>query len=133
MRVPSGNRDPIMVLLLLIVTCGLYYPYWLYTTSRDIDEFLGNSEIPPVVHLLLFICTAGLWGYVWDFMTGQRIVRMQQQAGLPPKDDTIIYLVCDILGAGPVVGLGIVVPLLQQSRLNEVYYAARNRTTLPRF
>ena len=128
MRTAPANRSPVMMLLLLVVTCGLYYPYWLYTTSRDMDDFLGTSEIPPIVHLLLFIFTGTLWGYVWDFMAAQRITKMQAQVGLPVQDDTAIYLVCDVLGAGPIAGLGIVVPLLEQSRLNEVYDAARNRT-----
>ena len=126
MRVPS-NRSPVTVLLLMFVTCGLYYPFWLYATSRDMDDFLGESEIPPIVHLLLFIFTGTLWGFVWDFMTAQRIAKMQAKAGVPSQDDTIIYLACDFLGAGPVAGLGIVVPLLEQTRLNEVYDAARNR------
>lgn len=131
MRVPHINRSPVVVLLLLIVTCGLYYPFWLYYTTRDIDEFLGDSEMAPIVHLLLFILTGTLWGYAWDFMTARRMVQMQERVGLPIKDDTILYLVCDLLGAGPVAGLGIVVPLLEQSRLNEVYDAARSRAYIP--
>ncbi len=133
MRVPFSNRNPVVILLLMFVTCGLYYPYWLYVTTRDIDEYLGESDLPPIVHLLLFILTGTLWGFAWDFLTGQRIVRMQQRAGVSVKDDTILYLLLDFLGAGPLYGIGIVVPLLQQTRLNEVYDAARSRAIPARF
>lgn len=132
MRVPS-ERSPLKVLLLLVLTCGLYYFYWVYVTSREIDEFLGESDIPPVVHLLLLVFTATLWGFVWDYQAGRKLVRMQQRAGLPVQDNSLLYLVLDILGAGPVYGLGIIVPLWQQSDLNRVYRAAAKRSAYTTF
>lgn len=124
MRV-GANRSPLSVLLLCLVTCGLYYIYWLYVTSKEIEEFLGASDIPPLVDLVLFILTGTLWGFVWDWRTGQKIAAMQARVGLPANDESWLYLLLDLLGAGPVAGVGIVVPLLQQSRLNEVYNRAR--------
>ena len=119
------NRSPVMVLLLLFLTCGLYYFYWVYVISKEVEEFTGQSDIPPVVDLLLFIFTGTRWGYVWDRRMGQKIAQMQEMVGLPRNDESILYLVLDLLGAGPVAGLGIVVPLLQQSRLNQIYDRAR--------
>ena len=85
------------------------------------DEFTGERGIPPVVHLLLLFFTASLWGYAWDILTAQRIERMQQMVGIPPRNNGGLYLVLDALGAGPVAGLGMVVPFLQQNDLNEIY------------
>ena len=119
------NRSPVMVLLLLILTCGLYYFYWVYVISKEVEEFTGHSDLPPIVDLILFILTGTLWGYVWDWRMGQKIARMQEMVGLPRNDESVLYLVLDVLGAGPVAGLGIVVPLLQQSRLNQIYDRAR--------
>jgi hypothetical protein len=114
-----------MVLLLMLITCGLYYFYWLYVISKEVEEFTGEADIPPIVDLLLFILTGTLWGFVWDWRIGQKIAQMQERVGLPRNDESILYLVLDFLGAGPVAGLGIVVPLIQQSRLNQVYDRAR--------
>jgi hypothetical protein len=125
MRVPS-SRSPVKVLLLTLVTCGIYYLYWVYETSKDVEDFLGETDIPPIVHILLFIITGTLYGFFWDYWLAQKIVKMQRRAGTPEKDNTVLYLALDILGAGPIAGLGIVVPLLQQSDLNEVYAAAGN-------
>ena len=115
------RRDLLMMALLLFFTCGLYYIYWLYQTSKEIDEFTGERGVPPVVHLLLLFITASLWGYAWDILTAQRIERMQQMVGITPRNNSGLYLVLDALGAGPVAGLGMVVPFLQQNDLNEIY------------
>ena len=110
-----------MMAILLVVTCGLYYFYWLYQTSKEMDEFTGEQGIPPIVHLILLIVTGSLWGFAWDILTAQRIERMQQLVGITPRNNTGLYLVLDILGAGPIYGLGMVVPFLQQNDLNEIY------------
>ncbi len=115
------RRDLLMMAILLVVTCGLYYFYWLYQTSKEMDEFTGEQGIPPIVHLILLIITGTLWGIAWDILTAQRIERMQQLVGITPRNNTGLYLVLDILGAGPIYGLGMVVPFLQQNDLNEIY------------
>jgi uncharacterized integral membrane protein len=120
MRIPN-RRSPVTVLLLTLFTFGIYYFYWVYVTSRDIDEFLGESDIPPIVHVLLFLVTGTLYGFFWDFLIGRKTVKMQQRVGLPEKDHTLLNIVLDLLGAGPIAGLGIIVPLIQQSDLNAVY------------
>ena len=119
------SRSPLMVLFLSLITCGIYYLYWIYVISKEMNEFLGEEDLPPVIDLVLMIVTGTLWGYVWDWRTGGKIARMRQMVGLPADNDAPLYLVLDILGAGPVAGLGLVVMLLEQSRLNQVYDRAR--------
>ena len=63
----------------------------------------------------------------------QKIARMQEMVGLPRNDETVLYLVLDLLGAGPVAGLGIVVPLIEQSRLNQIYDRARTGISYRRY
>jgi len=119
------KRDLLMMLLLTVFTCGIYYLYWVYVTSKEMEEFTGERSIPPIVHLLLMIFTGTLWGFAWDILTAQKIAKMQQMVGIAPRDNVGLYLVLDILGAGPVAGLGMVVPFLQQNDLNEIYAAHR--------
>ena len=132
MRVPA-KRSPVWVLILSIITCGVYYLYWVYATSKDVDEFLGETDIPPIVHVLLFLFTGTLYGFFWDYIIGQKTVKMQRKVGLPEKDNTLLCIVLDVLGAGPVAGLGIIVPLIQQSSLNEIYDAAATRNPYQAF
>ena len=115
------RRDLLTMAILMLVTCGLYYFYWLYKTSQEMDAYTGEQGIPPIVHLLLLIFTGTLWGIAWDILTAQKIERMQQLAGITSRNNSGLYLVLDILGAGPIYGLGMVVPFLQQNELNEIY------------
>lgn len=123
------ERSLISVLLLTLVTCGIYYLFWVYETARDMDELLGESDIPPAVHVLLFLITGTLWGYAFDVLTARKIARLQAKFGLPIQDNTLLYLIFDILGAGPVAGLGLVTILLEQGALNDIYRAAGGRLT----
>jgi hypothetical protein len=118
------SRSLLKVFLLLILTCGLYYFYWVYVTSSDINKMRGGG-FPPVLDLLLTLLTGGLWLYWWDWRVGQEVAELQARYGLPVQNNSALYLILDILGAGPIAGLGIVVPLIQQSTLNAVYERAR--------
>ncbi len=123
MRVPP-SRSPIKVLILLLITAGLYYFYWIYVTASDIRKMRGGG-FSPALDLLLTILTGSLWLFWWDWRTAKEIADLQRQYGLPVSDNSLLYLVLNILGAGPIAGLGIVVPLIQQSALNEIYARAR--------
>ncbi len=126
-RIPS-ERSLALVLLLSLATCGIYYLYWMYATAQETDEFLGEpASIPPIVHVLLYIFTGTLWGFAFDILTAQKVARMQQRVGMPSTDNTILYLVFDLLGAGPYYGLGIVTTLMEQNSLNEIYRVAGSR------
>jgi hypothetical protein len=118
------QRSLVGMLVLMLVTFGFYYLYWVYKTTKDIEKFTGEKGIPAWLHVVLFVCTATIWVYVWDLIVAQKIARMQESVGIAPKNNGFLYLMLDALGAGPVAGLGIVVPFLQQAEINEIYAAA---------
>ena len=39
------NRSPVTVIILSIVTCGIYYIYWLWQVKNDINGLTGREEI----------------------------------------------------------------------------------------
>ena len=47
------RRDPGLTLLFIFLTCGIYYLWWLYTVSREVQEFLGEEDVSPGLELLL--------------------------------------------------------------------------------
>lgn len=122
------RRGPVMVLLLSLLTCGLYYLYWVYVTSSEIQEYTGERDIPPIVELLLTLFTGGLYLFYWDWKTAKQIARMQSRLGLNVTDNSLLYLIFNILGAGPIYGLGIVNLVIQQIHLNEVWERASGRS-----
>ena len=123
------KRGPVMVLLLTLITCSLYYYYWVYVTSREIQDYLQEPDIPPIVELILTILTGGLYLFYWDWKTAKQIARMQERVGIPPQDNSVLYLIINILGVGPIYGLGLIVQPIQQAHLNQVWERARVRSS----
>jgi TRAP-type C4-dicarboxylate transport system permease small subunit len=82
---PRGQakiRNLWIVLLLLIVTIGLYYLYWYYAINRELRDF-GSSrherlDISPFVSLLAI--TIGAWILVPPFVSAWRTVKRVQIA-----------------------------------------------------
>ena len=117
-------RDPALTLVLILLTCGIYYLYFIYKVSEETQEFLQEPDISPGVEVLLSLLTCGLWNIYWDYRMGKRIAEMCRRAGLPPTDNAVLYLVLDLVGAGGFLSLGLINPVLQQDSLNRVWRAA---------
>ena len=122
------KRGPVMILFPSFITLGIYYIYWVYRTSSEIQEYLGEADIPPIVEMLLTFFTGGLYLFYWDWKTARQIARMQSRLGLNVQDNSLLYLVFNILGAGPIYGLGMLNIAIQQIHLNEIWDQARVRT-----
>ena len=115
---PRGERlEPALVLLLSLVTCGIYYLYFIYKTSKETLAYTGEQDIDPALDVVLTVVTAGIWSVYWDYKIAQRIARMQQMAGVRVTDNAVLYLVLNLLG------FGIVNSLMEQGHLNEVWSA----------
>jgi len=117
-------RDPALTLILIFLTCGLYYLYFIYVTSQETQEFLGEQEYSPGVEVLLSIVTCGLWNIYWDYRIGKRSAEMCGRVGLPATDNSTLYLILDLVGFGGFSSLGIINPVLQQDLLNRIWKAA---------
>lgn len=121
------RRDPAIVLLLSIVTCGIYYFFWLYSVSQEMQDFLNEPDTSPGVEVLLCIVTCGLYIFYWDYKTAQKIARMQERVGLRVVDNGVLYIILNLLG------FGVVNALIEQGHLNDVWHRAANaRQPLPR-
>jgi hypothetical protein len=111
------NREPGLVLIFSILSCGLYYFYWLYKASDESQSFLGEPDTAPGVEVLLSLITCGIYILFWDYKFAKKMIRMQEAVGVRVVDNTVLYLALDILG------LGIITPLIEQAHLNEVWAA----------
>ena len=123
---PGTPRSPGLTLLLILLTCGIYYLYFIYVVSQETQEFLEEPDTSPGLELLLCLLTCGLYNIYWDYKMGKRIAEMCVRVGLPPTDNAVLYLVLDLIGAGGFASLGLLNPLLQQDSLNRVWQAAEN-------
>lgn len=107
-------RSPILVVLLTLITCGIYGIFWMYAVRLEVRNYLDDSSISPGLELLLaIICFPFM--YVWYYKMGRDTARMQEKAGLPPRDQSVLFMVLAFFG------LGLVANYIIQEDLNEVW------------
>ena len=117
------KRSPVAVLLLSIVTCGLYQLYLVYQITTEIRDFRGEPALNPLAELLLCIVTCGLYELYWFYKYGRLVFDMQQRVGVDsPSDLSLVLLLL------PIFGFAIVSFLLIQAELNRVWDAVSPRT-----
>ena len=115
----SIRREPGLVLLYGIVTCHIYYLYWLHAVSEEILAFDMEPDTAPGIELLLSLVTCGLYTIYWDYKIGQKIARMQQKVGIMPVDNSILYLVLNFIAVTKLVPSMII-----QGHLNDIWFRA---------
>lgn len=120
-------RSPGLTLLLILLTCGIYYLYFIYVASQETQDFLEEPDTSPGLEVLLCLLTCGLYNIYWDYKMGKRIAEMCVRVGLSPTDNAVLYLVLDLVGVGGFASLGLLNPVLQQEGLNRIWRAAENR------
>jgi hypothetical protein len=110
-------RSPVMVVVLGLITCGIYMFYWIYKTSEEVQAYLGSndSEMSPAVELLLCFVTCGLYYIYWIYKYSKLIYDAETRAKIPADDKAVLNLVLAL------VGLSIVSTILMQSELNKVW------------
>lgn len=108
------QRSVIMVLLLSVITCGIYLFFWVYSTRQEMNAYLNDNSKSPELNTILAILCGVYWFFImYDYSND--ITKMQQKAALPVKDMAIVNLLLSIFG------FGLVSILIMQSQLNEVY------------
>ena len=90
-----------MVLLLPMVTCGIYGIIWILGAIDDVNKGLGREEYNAMKEIGLSIITCGAWGmwFMWRFCNS--VVEVQQKWGVQPAMDAPILFVLAIFGIGP--------------------------------
>jgi len=64
-----AHRNPISVVLLPIVTLGIYYLVWYVTTKNEMNE--RGANIPTAWLLIIPIAN---WFWMWEFSKGVELV-----------------------------------------------------------
>jgi hypothetical protein len=99
------TRDPVMVIVLSIVTCGIYYFYWLYTTMNDLNKMAGREVINPGTFILLSIFCAPVVYYVF-YTVDKSLAEVSYYEGTHYKENFIMWLILAMLcGIGLLIGM----------------------------
>jgi hypothetical protein len=70
------EESPASVILLSLVTCGIYAVYWLYKSSEQLRIALNDDTIKPGMDILLLFLTCGIWGIYVEIRNVQKIHRV---------------------------------------------------------
>ena len=93
---PKGVvRNPMMVLVYGLVSCGLYQMIWFISVCNEMKAFLGREDPSWLKLFLLSTVTCGLYAIYWQIVTlGPLIQEIQQRAGVPnPQNHGFMYIV----------------------------------------
>jgi hypothetical protein len=112
------KRDPVMVLVFTLLTCGIYGWYWWFVTATDVKNALQREDINPTMELVLGFVTCGIYLIFMYYKYPQLLLEMQNRVRLPSNDLSTVSLL-----------LGIFFPLaamlILQTELNKIWDAAR--------
>lgn len=118
---PSGravtSRNIAVAIILSIVTCGIYFYYWMYCLTEDVNTLSGDtSATSGGMVILLSIVTCGIYAWYWMYKQGERLDTAKTSRGMPSSNSGIIYLLLSIFG------LGIISYALMQNEINKLCY-----------
>lgn len=109
------ERNIVTSIILSIVTCGIYAIYWFIVMTDDVKTAAKDTQLASGgVALLLTLVTCGIYGIYWAYKIGELTAKAQADRGLTVKNNSVLYLVLEL------IGFGIIVYALVQNDLNEM-------------
>ncbi|MCL2386078.1 MAG: DUF4234 domain-containing protein [Defluviitaleaceae bacterium] len=98
------QRSGIEVLLLTIVTCGIYGIYWYYTVIQDINSAAGEERVSVVMLVLGIFCFPVYW--VMLYQIDSNLARLARENGTHYKENFILWLLLSfVAGVGGIVAM----------------------------
>lgn len=84
---PKGEVRSVFVMMLLwVVTFGIYGVWWSFKVSSEVNAFLGSDRMSAIKVMLLTAVTCGLYGLYFQFVEAKNVLReVQTKAGKPGK------------------------------------------------
>ena len=101
------QRSIVTMILLTIVTLGIYMIYWSCSFQGQLKEKTGEG-FGSVGHFFMCIVTLGIYSIYWQFAAGKRLAK------LGADNRGVIYLILCF------VGLSWLNPFLMQAQANNL-------------
>lgn len=105
------ERNVVAVILLSIVTCGIYSLYWTYVTMDALDKEGQASNMPVIAQFLLLFVYVGY--ILFGINADANINAIKEKKGVATTDNKVLWLI-----------LGLVCPIilvaLIQNEINQL-------------
>src|SRR6187431_2074399 len=90
--IPTFKVDPVLVLILSFLTCGLYLIYWNLKVSEVLNAVYGKEIISGPIAIFAGCCYP-INGYFFYLVGTDGLPAVQKRIGLPIKDDSVVLLI----------------------------------------
>lgn len=120
---PIPHREPAIVLVLSILTFGLYLPFWYHGVYDDLRRLSGQTPTGRGFWLdfLFVIVTFGIYGIWVDYRISIQIAEIEESEGHGPAQDTsMISVILDVAAYFTVFFTNFVTSAIQQDQLNRL-------------
>lgn len=109
------NRSVATVIILTIVTCGIYGLYWLWVTCDALyKEAEGQgSTMQPIVTFLLCFFLADIGYLIFGMNVDADLNAIKAKRGIPTTDNKVLYMILGFII--PIVLIGMV-----QNEINQI-------------
>jgi len=111
--IPTFKVDPIVVLILSFLTCGLYLIYWNVKVSEVLNA-VNEKEIISGPIAVFAGCCYPINGYFFYLVGKDGLPAVHQRMRLPIKDDSALLLVLGLF-------FPMVAAMIVQSEINKLY------------
>lgn len=111
----TRQRNIGVSIVLTIFTCGIYGIYWYIVLNNDVKAASKDATLASGgVAFLLTLVTCGIYGIYWAYRMGKAVEVARKHAGLAPTDNSVLYLILQV------IGLAIVNYALIQNEMNTI-------------
>lgn len=116
------KRSPASVLILAIVTCGIYLFFWYYAVYRELEILDGRTPTGNSysLDLLLSLITCGVWGIYVDYKISEQLGSIQTRLGMKTTDNTMAVVLLDVASYVTIFFTYFVTSAIQQDELNRI-------------
>lgn len=110
-KIMLQNRSVATVVVLSIITCGIYSLYWAYVTINALDAQGKSSNMSTTLQFVLMFLGVGY--IIFALNADANLNSIKASRGIPTVDNQVVYLI-----------LGVVFPIvliaLVQNEINQL-------------
>ena len=111
--IPIFKVDPIVVLILSFLTCGLYLIYW-NLKACEVMNAVAEREIISSPIAIFAGCCYPINCYFFYLAGKEGLPAIQRRLGFPTKDDSLLYLILGLF-------FPMVAAMILQNEINKLY------------
>jgi hypothetical protein len=112
-QIPIFKNDPIVVLLLGIVTCGLYLIYW-NIKAADVMNAVAEREVISQPVAIFAGCCMPVNIYFYYLAGKEGLPKIYEKTGLVGKDESVLLMILGLI-------FPMVAAMIVQGDINKLY------------